>query len=106
MLHRIVAHEIEVDIRRHVDGVFLQTERAVIDDIQVARETVTLGVHRHKRQVDTRITIHHDGIHDIVLVESHGEGGGERRDKAVEQQVHVVVVDIDVLEDSIHVLLE
>ena len=106
MFHGVVAHEIEVDIRRHVDRVFLQTESTIIDDIQVTRETVTLRVHRYERQVDTRVTVHHDGIHDIVLIERHRKCRTKRRYESVEQQIHTVVVDIYVLEDRVHVLLE
>ena len=106
MFHGVVAHEIEVDIRRHVDRVFLQTESTIIDDIQVTRETVTLRVHRYERQVDTRVTIDHDGIHDIVLVERHRKGRTKRRYESVEQQIHAVVVDIYVFENSVHVLLK
>ena len=106
MLDGEVAHEIEVDVRRYVDGVFLEPESAVIHDIQVSRKTVTLRVHRHERQVNTRITVHHDGIHDIVLVERYCERRTERRYEPVEQQVHAVVVDIYILEDGVDVLLE
>ena len=106
MFHRVVAHEIEVDIRRHVDRVSLQPVRAVIDDVQVPREAVTLRIDRHESKVDARIAVHHDGIHDVVLVERHGKGGTERRNEAVEQQVHAVVIDIHVFEDCIDVLLE
>ena len=72
----------------------------------MTRETVTLRVNRHERKVDTRIAVHHNRVHDIILVESDGKGGGERRDKAVKQQVHAVVVDIYILEDSVRRLLE
>ena len=106
MLDGVVADEIEVDIRRYVDCVFLEPERTVIDDIQVTRETVTLRVHRNKRQVDTRVAVHHDGVHDIVLVESHRQCGTQRRDETVEKQIHAVLIDIDILENSIHILLE
>ena len=42
MLDREIAHEVEVDLRRDIDRVPLDTERGVIDDLQVTRKTVTL----------------------------------------------------------------
>ena len=106
MLDREVADEVQVDVRRDVDGVFLDAECRVVHDIQVTRESVTLRVNRHKRQVNTRVAVHHDRVHDIILIERHCQRRRQRRHKPVEQQVHVVVVDIYVLEDRIDVLLE
>ena len=106
MLHRVVAHKIEVNIRRHIDRVFLEPVGRVIDNIEVPRETITLRVNRHKRQIYTRIAVNHDCIHNIVLVEGNGNRGVQRRDEAVEQQIHVIVIDIYVLEYGVHILLE
>ena len=104
--HRVVTNEIEVDVRRHVNRVFLDPVRAVIHDIEVTRETVTLRVNRHKSQVNTRISVHHNRVHDVVLVEGHGERGTQGRHKTVKEQSHTVLVQIHVLEDRIHVLVE
>ena len=42
MLYGVVAHEIEVDIRWDIDGVFLKPVGTVINDIEVTRKSVTL----------------------------------------------------------------
>ena len=77
-LQGVVAHEVEVDLRRDVYGVFLKTIGRVIDDIEVTREAVTLRVHRHERKVDTRIAVYHDRVHDVVLIERHRDGRRQR----------------------------
>ena len=72
----------------------------------MTREAVTLRVHRHERKVDTRIAVHHDRVHDVVLIERDRDGRRQRRDEAVEQQVHAVIVDLHLFEDSVRRLFE
>ena len=54
-----------------------------------------------------------NGKKEVVISEDNGfekpldgQGRGERRDEAVEQQIHAVLVDIYVLENCIYILLE
>ena len=65
--------EVQVDMRRDVDGIFLEFERRVIDDIEVSGKGVTLRVNRYESQVNHRIAVQHDRIHDVVLVVGHGQ---------------------------------
>ena len=69
-------------------------------------EAVTLGVDGHESEVDALVAVHHNGVHNVVLVERDGDGRVERTDEAVEEQLHIVVVEVHVLEDGVHVLAE
>ena len=68
-----VAHPVHVDGRRDIDAESFERVGRVIDDIQVSREAKTLTVHRYKSQVYTRCIFNNHRIHNIVVVEAHGQ---------------------------------
>ena len=100
LLDRQVADEVEVDVGRDAQGVFLDGVGAVVDDVEVSGEAEAFAVERHESQVDALDPVHLEGVGDVVLVVGRGQRAGERADEAVEQHLHVVVVDVGVREDG------
>ncbi len=93
-------------MRRNVYLVSLQRIGRVRHDVEMSRKAETLAVDRHKRQIDTRRIIHHDGVHDVVVVVCDGYRRRERTDKSVEQQVYIVREYVHRLKQCIHIVVD
>ena len=91
-------------MRRDIDGVFLDLIGRVVDDIEVTRERIALGVHRYEGKVNHRIPVQEDCVHDVILVVRNCQGRRDRRHEAVEEQIHIIVIDIDIGEDGFHII--
>ena len=59
------------------------------------RETEVLRVLRNESQMDALLLVHHECVHQIVLIEADGSAT-DGADEAALQQPDVVVVDVDV----------
>ena len=53
---------------------------------------------RHEGEVHTLLTVHHDGVHEVVFIETDGPTT-DGADEAALQEPDVIIVDIDIGED-------
>ena len=106
MLNRVVTCKVQVNLWRDIDLVLLYAVGGVINYIQVTRKSVTLRIDGHKSQINTLITIHHNGVHNIVLIKTNCHTRGERRYKTVVQQIHTVVIDVYIFKECLDVFMK
>ena len=90
----------------HIQFVTLEGVGGIVDDIEMAGKTETLGVHRHETQVNTLLSVDHQGIEDVEVVERSRQGAGEGRNELIEEQADVVIQDINGLEYLLQVFIE
>ena len=69
----------------------------------MSRESVALAVDRNETEIDAFLTANCQCVDDVVFVILSGNDRRERTDKAVEQNVDVVVEDVDSFEDLFEV---
>ncbi len=91
-------------MRRNTNRIFLELVCGVVHDIQMSHQRIALRIDRDKNQIDNRISIQNNGIHYVILVVADSQRRRQGRNKAIEQQIHIVVVDIHIRKDGIHIL--
>ena len=96
LLHDVeVFHEVDTSLLGQVHGTFLHGIGGVLHHVEVPRETEVLRVLRNESQMHALLLVHHECVHQIVLVEADGSAT-DGADEAALQQPDVVVVDVDV----------
>ena len=96
LLHDVeVFHEVDTRLLGQVHGTFLHGIGGVLHHVEVPRETEVLRVLRNESQMHALLLVHHECVHQIVLVEADGSAT-DGADEAALQQPDVVVVDVDV----------
>ncbi len=96
-----VADEVHARADGQVHQTALHPVGAVVEHPQASREAKVLRVLRQESQLDALVAVHHQGIHDIILVKGNGVGGRKRAGEVALQQVDGVVVDVHVREEAL-----
>ena len=99
LLHDVeVLHEVDTRLFGQVHHGFLYGIGGVFHYVQMSCETEVLRVLRHEGEVHALLLVHHEGIHQVELIEADGSAS-DRAYEAALQQADVIVVDIDVGKD-------
>jgi len=99
LLHDVeVLHEVDARLFGQVHHGFLYGIGGVLHYVQMSRETEVLRVLRHEGEVYALLLVHHEGVHQVELIEADGSAS-DRAYEAALQQADVIVVDVDVGKD-------
>jgi len=96
LLHDVeVLHEVDACLLGQVHDGFLYGVGRVFHHVQVAGEAEVLRVLGYEGEVHAFLLVHHEGVHQVELIEADGSAS-DRADEAALQQADIVVVDVDV----------
>ena len=93
-------------MRRNTDGKLLELVRGIVHDVQMAHQRITLRVDRNENQINNRIAIQNERIHDVILVVANRQRGRQGRYETIEEHIHIVVVYIHFGENGVHRLFQ
>ena len=99
LLHDVeVLHEVDARLFGQVHHGFLYGIGGVLHYVQMSRETEVLRVLRHEGEVHALLFVHHEGVHQVELIEADGSAS-DRAYEAALQQADVIVIDVDIGKD-------
>ena len=95
-----IIHKVHPRSFGQIHGTAFHCIRRVFHHIQMSGKAKVLRILRYKSQVHTLLFVHHQGIHQIIFVESNGSPTDGAHKTAL-QQTDIIIVDINVRKDII-----